>query len=138
MLSATVTETIEFHHLDPMNVVWHGNYVQYLEKARSALLDAIDYNYTEMYESGFYWPIVDIRVKYLRPLRFRQTVAITATLVEFENRLKLDYLITNPETGQKLTKAQTIQVAVDKDSGEMHFRSPEILFEKLMAKGISP
>jgi acyl-CoA thioester hydrolase len=138
MLTATVPLTIEFYHLDPMNVVWHGNYVRFLEKARSALLDEFDYNYDEMFASGFFWPIVDMRVKYIRPLLFRQTVNITATLVEFENRLKLDYLITNAATGEKLTKAQTIQVAVDKDSGEMHFRSPKILLDKLAAKGITP
>ncbi|VEB42441.1 acyl-CoA thioester hydrolase, YbgC/YbaW family [Chromobacterium violaceum] len=34
-----------FHDLDPMDVVWHGNYVKYLEIARCALLERFDYNY---------------------------------------------------------------------------------------------
>ncbi len=48
MISASVSETIQFYHLDPMNVVWHGNYVQFFENARCALLDQIDYNYHQM------------------------------------------------------------------------------------------
>ena len=40
------TEThIEFFDLDPMEIVWHGRYVKYLEMVRGVLLDTIDYNY---------------------------------------------------------------------------------------------
>lgn len=41
MLSITVEHTVAFHELDPMNVVWHGNYVNFFELARAALLDKI-------------------------------------------------------------------------------------------------
>lgn len=29
---------VEFYDLDPMNVVWHGNYIKYLEKAAAICL----------------------------------------------------------------------------------------------------
>ncbi|WP_430475483.1 acyl-CoA thioesterase [Thalassospira lucentensis] len=133
MISASVNETVQFYHLDPMNVVWHGNYVQFFENARCALLDEIGYNYPQMDESGFVWPIVDMRVKYVAPCRFGQRINIAATLREFENRLKIDYLVTDAQTGQKLTKGFTIQVAVDKSTGEMLYRSPEFFIEKMDA-----
>tara|TARA_E500000318_G_scaffold110911_2_gene127660 strand:- start:596 stop:1003 length:408 start_codon:yes stop_codon:yes gene_type:complete len=133
MISATVNETVQFYHLDPMNVVWHGNYVQFFENARCALLNEIGYNYPQMDESGFVWPIVDMRVKYVAPCRFGQKINIAATLREFENRLKIDYLVTDAQTGQKLTKGFTIQVAVDKSTGEMLYRSPDFFIEKMEA-----
>ncbi|MEQ8285293.1 thioesterase family protein [Thalassospira sp.] len=133
MISASVNETVQFYHLDPMNVVWHGNYVQFFENARCALLDEIGYNYPQMDESGFVWPIVDMRVKYVAPCRFGQKINIAATLREFENRLKIDYLVTDAQTGQKLTKGFTIQVAVDKSTGEMLYRSPDFFIEKMEA-----
>ena len=134
MISASVAETIQFYHLDPMNVVWHGNYVQFFENARCALLDRIDYNYPQMDESGYLWPIVDMRVKYVRPCRFGQKIKITATLKEYENRLKIDYLISDADSGEKLTKGFTIQVAVEKATGEMLFASPQCLIDKLEAR----
>ncbi|WP_033069054.1 acyl-CoA thioesterase [Thalassospira australica] len=133
MISASVNETVQFYHLDPMNVVWHGNYVQFFENARCALLDEIGYNYPQMDESGFVWPIVDMRVKYVAPCRFGQKINVAATLREFENRLKIDYLVTDAQTGQKLTKGFTIQVAVDKTTGEMLYRSPDFFIEKMEA-----
>ena len=38
-ITSTSEITVEFYDLDPMNVVWHGNYVKYLEKARCDLLE---------------------------------------------------------------------------------------------------
>ncbi len=50
-----------------------SNYVRYFEQVRGLLLDKIDYNYPEMAAaSGYLWPIVDMRVKYVRPVRYQQ------------------------------------------------------------------
>jgi len=51
--------------LRPDGVTWHGNYFRYLETARSALLDNIGYNYRQMVDSGYLWPVVDARIKYV-------------------------------------------------------------------------
>lgn len=133
MISADVTIQAQFYDLDPMQVVWHGNYARYLEQARCALLDRIGYNYPEMAESGFMWPIVDMQVKYVRPIRFAQTVRVTATLVEYENRLRIDYLIHDSGSGELLTKARTTQLAVAADTQELSFDSPAVLIEKVRA-----
>lgn len=131
MISAEVTVRVQFYDLDPMQVVWHGNYPRYLEEGRGALLDKIGYNYQEMSDSGFLWPIVDMRIKYVRPLRFAQMIRVRASLVEFENRLRIDYRLLDEKTGEVLTKAQTTQVAVDATSQELSLQSPTILIEKV-------
>ncbi len=122
---------VPFHDVDVMRVAWHGHYVKYLEIARCALLDKIDYNYPQMEESGFAWPVIDLRIRYAHPLRFQQKVVVNANVVEWENRLKINYIISDLETGQRLTKGYTVQVAVDMKGGEMLFESPEILYRKL-------
>jgi acyl-CoA thioester hydrolase len=86
-----------------------------------------------MSESGFAWPIVDMRIKYIRSIRFGQEVRVAADLAEYENRLKINYQITDVDTGERLTRGFTIQVAIDKNSEEMLFQSPPILFRKVEA-----
>ncbi|POZ61113.1 acyl-CoA thioesterase [Chromobacterium alticapitis] len=120
-----------FHDLDPMDVVWHGNYVKYLEIARCALLERFDYNYPQMRDSGYAWPIVDMRLKYVQPVHFGQKVTIESSIVEWENRLKIDYLIRDAASGRKINKAYTVQVAVDMASQEMLYVCPPVLWEKL-------
>jgi len=135
MKQTEVIIEIPFHDVDVMKVAWHGHYVKYFEIARCALLDVIDYNYPQMEASGYGWPVIDLRVRYAQPLRFQQKIRVIATLAEWENRLKVDYLIEDAQTGQRLTKGYTVQVAVDMKNGEMQFVSPEILFDKL---GLQP
>ncbi len=131
MVSADIVIKAQFYDLDPMEVVWHGNYPRFLEQARGALLDRIGYNYAEMRESGYAWPIVDMRIKYVRPIVLAQEIKVTATLIEFENRLKIEYRIHDVATGIVLTKAETVQVAVNAVTGETQFESPAALQDKM-------
>jgi acyl-CoA thioester hydrolase len=128
---AEVETQVQFFDLDPMEIVWHGRYVKYLEVVRCALLDKIGYNYVEMKNSGYAWPIIDMHLRYVGSATFGQKLKLRAEIVEWENRLKIDYLITDAETGKRLNKASTTQVAVHIESKEMCFVSPPVLFEKL-------
>ncbi len=134
-LSHTIELTPAFHDLDPMEIVWHGNYVKYLELARCALLAKFDYDYPQMRDSGYAWPIVDMRLKYVKTTEFGQRIRVHAEIVEWENRLKIEYLISDALTGKKINTAYTIQVAVDMASREMLYLCPDVLWRKL---GVEP
>ncbi len=130
-LSGEIELSPAFHDLDPMEIVWHGNYVKYLELARCALLAKFDYDYPQMRDSGYAWPIVDMRLKYVKTTEFGQRLRIRCEIVEWENRLKIEYLISDAVTGHKINKAYTIQVAVDMATREMQYLCPEVLWRKL-------
>lgn len=61
------------------------------------------------------------------------TVRVEAKLSEWENRLKVDYVIYNAETNQRLTKGYTMQVAVCIENEKMCFVSPKAFTDKLAA-----
>ena len=126
----TYTETEiqpQFHDLDPLNIVWHGNYVRYLETARCKLLRQIGYDYPQMKASGFAWPVVDMRIKYIRPALYGMTLVVSCAIIEWEHRLKIHYELRDRDSGQIINRAYTIQVAVDMRTEEMCYQSPPIL-----------
>jgi acyl-CoA thioester hydrolase len=131
VFAAEVPITVPFHDIDSVGVAWHGHYAKYFEIARCELLDSFGYGYEAMRESGFMWPVIDMRIRYARPVRFGQRVLVKATLREWENRLLIAYLVSDQHSGQRLTKGYTSQVAVDMKSGEMCFVSPPVLFDRL-------
>ena len=131
MISAEAIAKIQFYDVDAMQVVWHGNYARFLELARCALLEKIGYSYPEMARSGYFWPIVDMRIKFVRPVRMAQQLRLTATLLEYENRLRIDYRIVDAASGDLLSKAQTTQLAVTIGTGELEFNSPNELIDKV-------
>jgi acyl-CoA thioester hydrolase len=117
---------VPFFDIDMMNVVWHGHYIKYLEVARCALLDQLDHNYQQMLDSGYAWPVIDLQLRYVRGAVFGQKLNVRASLVEWENRLKINYLISDAITGERMTRATTIQVAVEIASHDMQLASPKV------------
>ena len=129
--NAEIELEIPFHDVDILGVAWHGHYTKYFEIARCALLQRYGYDYPQMLESGYLWPVVDARVKYIRPLLYQQALRVRACIVEWENRLKIDYEIRDAASGQRLTRAHTIQVAVNATSKEMLYQCPPVLWQRL-------
>ena len=126
VLHKTVDIEVPFFDVDSMNVVWHGHYVKYLEVARCALLDDIGHNYAQMKVSGYAWPVIDLQLRYVQAAHFGQHITVRADLVEWQNRLLIHYLIQDASTGQRLTRASTVQVAVQLSNGEMQLVSPSV------------
>ncbi len=124
---------VEFYDLDPMQIVWHGNYIKYMEQARCALLDLVHYSYQEMVSSGYAWPVVSLQLKYIRPLSLGQTVRIRASLIEYENRIRLTYRMFDPWTGTIINKAESIQMAVEIESGNSQLVTPACFQDKVKA-----
>ncbi len=122
---------VEFYHCDPMRVVWHGNYINFFEAARRVLLEKIGYDYTQMEESGYAFPIIEVKAKYVSPLKFKDRAKVKAVLIEYENRLKMSFVIRNAETGKITTKGTSTQMAIDMKAGESCFVSPKILVDKI-------
>lgn len=132
-ITAEQTLLTSFQDADPMGVIYHGHYFRYFEEVRSALLGLIGYNYFEMHASGYMYPIIETRVKYIRPIRFQQEIRVVATLMEWEHWIRINYVIYDAKTGERLTKGHTCQVAVNMETREMCFVTPPIFGDKLRA-----
>jgi acyl-CoA thioester hydrolase len=133
MISVETVIQAQFYDVDPMNVVWHGNYPRFLELGRCDLLDRLGYNYKDMLASGFTYPIVEMRLKYVAPIRLREACIVTTTLIEYEYRLRVDYVIRDRASGRVLTRATTTQVAVRIGTGELCLASPPALIDSVQA-----
>ncbi|HRO02729.1 MAG TPA: acyl-CoA thioesterase [Terricaulis sp.] len=131
IVSASAEAVPQFYDLDPLNIVWHGNYPKYLELGRCALMDKIGYGYSEMATSGFVWPFIDYRMRYARPMRLNTPVRITAGIVEWESMMRIVYTIAEVESGERVMRASSSQVAVSIESNEMQWQSPAAFLDKL-------
>ena len=134
MIRAEVDIIVPFFDIDILGIAWHGHYCKYLEIARCAMLDTINYGYTTMRTTGYVWPIVDLQLRYVKPAKFEQRLKVSAELVEWEYRMKIKYQVRDAASGEILAKGHTIQAAVDSASGEMSYASPAVFLDKLGLK----
>jgi acyl-CoA thioester hydrolase len=130
-ISAVVDVQVPFHDVDLAGVVWHGHYMKYLENARWAVMDRVGFGLDTMVASGFLWPVIGLTVKYIRAARYGDSLRVQAWLVEWEARLLLNYLILDAKDGSRVGRAQTVQVAVERETGTLQLASPACLTDRV-------
>ncbi len=128
-------QKVQFYDCDPMGVVWHGNYLRFLEVARGEFLDLIDYGYHTIDREGYFFPIVEETMKYMSSLRLGDEFIVKTFLDEYELRLVHRFEIW---VGDKIyVKGKTVQVALKQGDTELTFSMPKKFrdnIEKLLAQ----
>lgn len=130
-ITSDVFMEVPFFDVDSLNIVWHGNYCKYFEVARCDLLQKIGYDYTVMRDTGYAFPIVELKVKYVLPLHFQQRVRIRAELLEWEHRLKCQYEICDAQTGVTHTRGTSVQAAVALGDQHLQLVCPAVFTERV-------
>lgn len=130
IFKAETTIKVPFYDNDPMGVVWHGNYVKYLEIARCDALSKIGYDYVDMKNDGVMYPIAKLDMKYIKPSTFAQNLRVLTVIEELEPSLIIKYEIFD-ENGDKIFKAKSMQICVDIKTKQSVYVAPQRFKELL-------
>lgn len=123
---------VPFEDLDPMNIVWHGNYMRYLEQARCHLLSELNYTYMDMKADGYAYPIAKMNVKYIKPATFEDELLVKVDVISIEPSLDMKYIIYNKKTNEKIFEASTMQIAINMDTKESIYTPPKGLKDAIL------
>ena len=118
--------TVPFHDLDPLQMVWHGNYVKYFDIARSALfnqagIDLFDY----FNRTSCLFLITKTTTKYVSSLRYLDEFKCMVKVVEAQYKIVLEFQIRLTGDNQICAKGRSEQVAVKYPQMEIMFEIPE-------------
>ncbi len=125
-----VSRTVPFYDLDPMGVVWHGNYLRYLDEARLVLFDRSELDLYRLVEAdgSFAFPIVRSTIKHVAPLRLRDPFEVFARVVDARLKIRMEFEVRRGDDGVVCARAQSEQVAV---------RLPELTLELSIPRAVS-
>jgi acyl-CoA thioester hydrolase len=105
---------IRFAETDAMGIVHHAAYLPYLEEARVAYLRHLGHPYVEVRESGHNFAVLEVAVRYRRPLVFDEVVDVHLTAgVVTRTTFQLAYLLTVED--EVRATAVTVHGCVDSD-----------------------
>ena len=82
--------TVRYAETDMMGVVYHGNYLPWMEIGRTELLRTSGVSYGKMEAEGFFLVITRCEVRYRRPVRYDDLIEIR-TRVERTSRVKIQH-----------------------------------------------
>jgi acyl-CoA thioester hydrolase len=116
---------VPFHDLDPLQIVWHGNYLKYFDMARFGLFNqaGVDlYRYFQTRQIIF--PVTRSTAKHIVPLRFGEEFICRATVLEAVYKIVLGFEIRRTGNDLICTRGKSEQLAVKWPEMEMQFEIP--------------
>lgn len=134
--SFSIRLRVPFHHVDQMQVVWHGHYFKYFEAARDGLFESLNINLESFYSKyGYIFPVIRGSVKFIRPLRYKDIFMCTARVIDVKRKIVIEYEITLESTTTRCTTGRTEQVVLKMPEAEIEYEVPGEICE---AMGLQP
>ena len=127
-ISHEVKLSVPFHDLDPMHIVWHGNYLKYFDIARFGLFSSAGIDLYEFYKkTNYLFPLTKTSTKHIIPLKYNDAFTCKATVIEAQIKIVIDFEIRRPGrsgSDEVCTKGRGEQVAVKYPEMEIMFEIP--------------
>ncbi len=113
MIQAHSEVVVRYAETDMMGMVYHGNYLPWFEVARTDLLKQHGLPYRQLEAEGYFLPVLEVNVRYLKPARYDDTLTIVATLREKPVlRIKIGYEVRRG--AELLATGQTTHAFIDR------------------------
>ncbi|RTZ95442.1 MAG: acyl-CoA thioesterase [Deltaproteobacteria bacterium] len=123
-----ITLQVPFHDLDPMQVVWHGNYYKYFDLARFELFHQSGIELYGLYKkTGLLLPITRTNCKHIASLSYGDEFTCTASLIEAHIKIVIDFEIRRIADNILCATARGEQVAVQMPEKELLLEIPEYI-----------
>lgn len=124
-LSCLTEIKIRFCEVDSIKVVWHGNYVKYLEDGREDFGEKFGLQYLKIFDNGFTAPVVDMKLQFKQSISVGDSI-IVETIYKPTKAAKIifDYNIYKKSDNSLVLTAQTTQVFMDLE-GNLQLSNPD-------------
>ena len=120
------TETVEQHQIrlrvryaetDQMGVVYHANYLVWMEVGRVELVRSRGINYKALEQTeGLFLAVFGVGCRYLRPARYDQEIIVGTEIVKSNARtVEFAYDIRAADDNQLLAQGRTRHIWVNRD-----------------------
>lgn len=121
------------HHTDYAGIVWHGTYLTWMEEARVESLRAIGVNFAEIVALGCDLPVVELALRYHKPMRMGTDGVIKTRMLEMDGvRLNWEYQIQSLDGQELYVTGVVTLVAVDIEKGRIMRRLPDSVKDALV------
>lgn len=92
---------VQFYETDGMSIVHHGNYILWMEEARTDFMDQIGWSYHRAVDAQLDFAVTDVSCKYRSMTRFGENVAIHMAVTSLSPaKMELSYKMYNADTGE--------------------------------------
>ncbi len=126
ILSHKTDIKVRFGEVDSMGIVWHGNYVKYLEDGREAFGKKYGLTYMGVFKNhGYMIPMVKIEIDYKNQLFYEDEAVLKTTFIDSPAaKIYFRYELTRKSDNKLIITAETVQIFMNKNR-ELELNMPD-------------
>lgn len=125
-LTNRTTLRVRFSEVDSMEVVWHGEYVRYMEDGREAFGRQYGIGYTDIRDAGYVVPIVELDVQYKQFLKYGESAIVETRYIRTDAaKILFEYVIFRESDETVVATGSSMQVFVNKATGLLELNNPD-------------
>lgn len=120
---------VRFGEVDSMGIVWHGNYVKYIEEGRESFGKKYGISYLDIYSNNVMAPVVNMNVDFKKQVKYGDMLIVETEFIETPAaKIKFDFRIFRKSDNELVATAQSTQVFIDLNH-DMLLYPPEFVLE---------
>ncbi|MBC2243841.1 acyl-CoA thioesterase [Listeria booriae] len=110
------TIVVRYAETDQMGIVYHANYLVWMEIGRTEFLESIGLRYFDMEQEGYISPVLDVHLSYKQAMKYGQTAVVKTWIKSYDGfRVVYGYEIRQEDGEQLHITGETEHIAVRKD-----------------------
>lgn len=111
-LTSSTRLRVRFHECDPLQIVWHGNYLKYFEEGREDFGKKHGISYLDVKEEGYATPVISSACEHKAPLKYGDEFEVLTRFVN-SKAAKIIFQYEIYKEKQLICKGETTQVFTD-------------------------
>lgn len=113
---AEIRTRVRYAETDQMGVVYHSNFIIWMEVGRVELLRLLGYSYREMEQDGLHLPVAEVKCRYKAPAKYDDVILIRTRMVNLRGYLiHFGYEIIRDEDKTLLAEGESVHLVVGPD-----------------------
>ena len=120
---------VRFGEVDSMGIVWHGNYVKYIEEGRESFGHKYGISYLDIYAHDVMAPVVKMNIDFKKQVQYGDKLIIETEYVDTAAaKIIFNYKIFRKSDSELMAIASTTQVFIDLNR-EMILYPPDFVLD---------
>ena len=128
----------QYYETDQMGIIHHSNYIRWMEEARIAYMDEMDFPYKKVEAAGIISPVLFVTCEYKSMTHFGDRVAIEVKLASFKGvKYEIAYTMRDLESREVCAVAISGHCFLKKDGRPANIKKELPLLYETMQKEVS-
>lgn len=133
-ISHTTPLNVRFNECDPLQIVWHGNYLKYFEEGREDFCRHHGISYLHAKQHGISTPVVKSVCEHKLPLKYGDKFQVETSFKNSEAaKMIFEYKLF--KDNELICTGQTVQVFLN-ETGDLQLQNPPFFLDWKLKMGL--